>query len=284
MVRHGRGSQLTPAGKVVASHAERVLATLAGMRRSLDALDGRLGSELILAASLTPSLYLLPSVLRAYSERYPGISVKLRTQPSREVIGQVVRGGAEIGIAAEIPTAEPVVSREIASDELIGIAAPGVIGPDQGHVSMQELGRHTLLVGSESSSTRRVTERHLGAAGHRPTRVWEFDSYKAIIRAVVDRLGVSFTSWRLVRESLQSGELIAFRVLGTQPMIRPIYALRSGVRDLSPEGVGSEFPRHPTMVRRRTDGSPQLPAGRVEEVPARRPSHPPHDLGHRHMR
>ena len=237
VTRHGRGSRLTPAGNVVASHAERVLATLAGMRRSLDALEGRIGSELILAASLTPTLHLLPAALRAYSERYPGVAVKLRTQPSRTVIEQVVRGSAELGIAAEIPTAEPVISREIATDELIGIAARGTITADGGYVTMDELGRHTLLVGSESSSTRHFTERHLGAAGHRATRIWEFDSYHAIIRAVVDGLGVSFASWQLVRDSLQSGELIAFRVLGAQRMIRTIYVLQSGVRELSPEGA-----------------------------------------------
>src|ERR1700729_1010689 len=237
VTRHGRGSRLTPAGKVVASHAERVLATLAGMRRSLDALEGRLGSELILAASLTPSLHLLPTVLRAYSERYPGVAVKLRTRPSQTVIQQVVRGSAEIGIAAEIPTAEPVISQEIATDELIGIAARGAVTADGGYVSMDELGRHTLLVGSESSSTRHFTERHLGAAGHRPTRIWEFDSYHAIIRAVADGLGVSFVSLHLVRGSLESGELVTFRVFGAQRMIRTIYALQSGVRELSPEGA-----------------------------------------------
>jgi molybdate transport repressor ModE-like protein len=237
VTRHGRGSRLTAAGKVVASHADRVLATLDNMRRALDAFDGRVGGELVLAATLTPSLHLLPSILRAYSERYPGVTVNLRTTTSQNVIQEVVRRGAEIGFAAEVPTGEPVVSRQILSDELVGIAAPGVVRFDDGGVTVGELARHTLLVGSESSSTRTVTERYLAGAGFRPTRVWVFDSYDAITRAVADGLGVSFTSRLLVRESVQRGELIAFRPLGLERMLRPIYALRSGVRELSPEGA-----------------------------------------------
>lgn len=237
LTRHGRGSRLTPAGKVVASHADRVLATLDSMRRTLDALDGRNGGELQLAASLTPTVLLLPSVLRAYGERYPGVNVSLRTNPSQAVVRDVVRGSAEIGIAAEVPTVEPIVSRQILVDELVGIAPPGLLAIDQGSVTLAEISRHTLLVGGEWSSTRVVTERYLGAAGYRPTRIWVFDSYDAITRAVANGLGVSFTSQTLVREAVERGELAAFHLLGVERMVRPIYVLQSSVRELTPEGA-----------------------------------------------
>jgi molybdate transport repressor ModE-like protein len=237
VARHGRGSRLTPAGKVVASHAERMLATLDSMRRELDELDGRHAGELSLAASLTPSVVLLPSILRAFSDRHPGVSMNLHTHTSQAVLQEVMRGSADIGIAAEVPTVEPVVSRQILVDELVGIAPPGTVRFEDGCVTLAELGHHTLLVGSESSSTRILTERFLGAAGYRPTRVWVFDSYSAITRAVADGLGVSFTSRLLVREAVERGELVAFRLLGVEPMLRPIYALRSGIRELTPEGA-----------------------------------------------
>jgi DNA-binding transcriptional LysR family regulator len=66
--------------------------------------------------------------------------------------------------------------------------------------------------------------------------VWVFDSYEAIKRAVRDGLGVSFVSELLAREEVQRGELVAFRVAGVEPMVRPINVLRSSVRELTPEG------------------------------------------------
>ena len=82
VTRNGRGSSLTAAGKVVASHAARMLATLDSMRRAVDALGAPGGGELTIAASLTASVVLVPPVLRQLSERYPGVTVRLRTVPS----------------------------------------------------------------------------------------------------------------------------------------------------------------------------------------------------------
>jgi molybdate transport repressor ModE-like protein len=224
VTRTGRGSRLTSAGKIVATHASRVL-------------GARNGAELTVAASLTPSVVLIPRLLREFSERYPGVSVKLRTVPSETVVTEIVRGDVEVGIAGAVPAAEAVLSRQIVVDELVGIARPGLFAANSGFVSPAELARHSLLVGPEGSSTRIVTERYLTRAECQPARVWVFDSYEAIKRTVRDGLGVSFVSELLVREEVQRGELIAFRVSGVERMVRPINALRSSVRELAPEGA-----------------------------------------------
>jgi molybdate transport repressor ModE-like protein len=237
VTRTGRGSSLTAAGKVVASHAVGVLATLDSMRRALDALDARHGGELILAASLTPSVTLIPRVLRRFSDRYPGVNVRLRTVPSETVLREVARAEADIGVAGEVESAEPVIRTEILVDELVGIAPPGLLTLDRGRVSLGELARNSLIVGPDASSTRIVSERHLASAAYRPARVWVFDSYEAIKRAVVGGLGVSFISQLLVREEIERGELIAFRVSGVEPMVRRIQVVQPAFRDLTREGT-----------------------------------------------
>jgi molybdate transport repressor ModE-like protein len=235
--RNGRGSRLTSAGKVVASHAERVLATFDGMRRALAALDMRDGGELSLAASLTPSLELLPRMLSEYSTHYPGVTINVRTAPSQTVVREVLRGSALVGIAGEVPAAEPIVSRQILADELVGIARPGLLSLGTGDVPATELARHRLLLGSEASSTRIATERYLASAGCRPTRVSTFDSYEAIKRSVAEGVGVSFVSRLLVREDVEQGRVVVFRLSEVARMTRPIHVLRARNRELSPEAA-----------------------------------------------
>ena len=236
VTRYGRGSKLTAAGKVVASHAARVLATLDGMRRALDALETRSAGELTLAASLMPSVVLIPPLLRQFSDRHPGVSVKLRTGPSETVVREVARSVADIGIAGEIPTAEQVARRQIAIDELVGIASPG-LHPHDGWISPGALAQSNLLVGAEGSSTRIVIERHLAQAGYRPRTISEFDSYEAIKHAVAEGFGVSFISRLLVSEEIELGKMIAFRVAGLEPMQRPIHVVQPGARELTPEAT-----------------------------------------------
>jgi molybdate transport repressor ModE-like protein len=237
VTRTGRGSSLTAAGKIVALHAARVLATLDSMRCALDELDASDSGELTIAASLTPSVALIPPILRQFSDRYPGVSVKLRTVPSEIVVREVARAGAAIGIAGEVASKEPVVRRHILTDELVGIAPVGLLRCKGGLVTRDEVARSSLLLGAEGSSTRLVTERYLESADCRPARIWTFDSYVVIKRAVADGLGVSFISRLLVRDEIARGELASFRISGVERMVRPIHAVQSSVTELTPQGA-----------------------------------------------
>jgi molybdate transport repressor ModE-like protein len=235
VTRYGRGSSLTAAGKVVASHAARVMATLDSMRRAVDALQASSGGQLTLAASLMPSVVLIPAILRQLSDRHPGMTVTLRTVPSETAVRDVARGNADIAITGDIPTAEPVARRQIAIDELVGIAPPGLISPDGGWISLGELARNRLLLGAEGSSTRTATERSLARAGYRAAQIWEFNSYEAIKHAVKARLGVSFVSQFLVSEEIERTELTAFRVSGVEQMLRAIHVVQYSAKELTPE-------------------------------------------------
>jgi molybdate transport repressor ModE-like protein len=237
VIRNGRGSSLTAAGEVVAVHAARVLATLDSMRRAVDALDARDGGALTIAASLTPSIVLIPPILRLFSDRYPGVSVKLRTVPSESVVREVAHGGADIGIAGEVSTTDSVIRTQLLVEELVGIAPVGLLRLDGDCVSLGELARNNLLLGAHGSSTRIVTERYLARAEYRPPRVWVFDSYEAIKRAVAGGLGVSFLSPLLVHEEIERGELSAFRVSGIEAMTRPIQVVQSSATELTPESA-----------------------------------------------
>lgn len=235
VIRNGRGSCLTPAGKVVVPHAARMLATLDNMRRAVDALGAPGRGELTIAASDMPSAVVVLPLLPRLTDRYPGVTVKLRTLASDAVVREVARGQVDLGIAGEVPTPEPVTGSEIMVDELVGIASPVLLDPADGRISLGQLARHRLLLGPAGSSTRRVAERGLARAGYRPASVWEFDSIEAITRAVEQGLGVSFVSGRLVGEKVERRELIAFRVSDVEPMRRPIHALRHTARELTAE-------------------------------------------------
>lgn len=237
VIRNGRGSRLTASGKIVALHAAKILATLDNMRWALDARSAPNRGELLLAASHTPSLVLVPPMLCAFSERFPGVSLKVRTLPSEMVVREVARGSVDMGIAGEVACTEPVLRHQILIDELVGIAPAGLLGSGRS-VSRGDFARHSLLLGPEGSSTRMVTERHLARAEYRPGRICAFDSDEAITRAVAAGLGVSFMSRSLVEEAIRQGEVVRFGISGGERMMRPIYALQPNLAELTPHAAG----------------------------------------------
>lgn len=232
--RHGRASRLTEAGEVVASHAVRVLDTLEGMEEELRALRGAERGTLSLAASTTPGSYVLPSILQCFAERHPHVDVDVVIGASSWVAKRVAQREVQLGLAGEVDLPDGIVAEPFLDDELVGIAAPGVLRLRRGHVPLDRLAEKTLLVRERGSSTRAVSDRHLARAGYRPAKRWELDSNEAIKRSVRAGLGIGFVSRLVVAEELERGELVAFQLEGGQTMRRSVYLLRPDGRDPMP--------------------------------------------------
>src|SRR2546425_7690310 len=96
--RVGRAVTITEAGRLLEEHAKRIASTLASARQTIDELRGLERGSLVIGASTTPGIYVLPAVVSEFRRRYPGIAVSLRIANSR-VIEERVRGDeVDLGI------------------------------------------------------------------------------------------------------------------------------------------------------------------------------------------
>jgi molybdate transport repressor ModE-like protein len=232
--RNGRSSQLTEAGQVVALHATRALDTLEGMQEELRALRDAEHGTLRLAASTTPGTYVLPSILQCFAERHPGVDVDIVIGPSAWVAERIALREVSLGVAGELELPPGVIAEPFLDDELVGIAAPGVVRLRRGRARPGELAGQTLLVRESGSSTQAVAERYLARLGYRPAKRWELDSGEAIKRSVRAGLGIGFVSRLVVEEEVERGELVSFRFEGAEPMMRTVSLLRPDGRAPTP--------------------------------------------------
>jgi molybdate transport repressor ModE-like protein len=232
--RNGRASRLTEAGEVVVGHATHVLDTLHGLEEELAALRGAETGTLALAASTTPGAYVLPSILQCFADRHPGVEVDIAIGSSSWVADRVGKREYALGIAGEVDLPDGVRAEPFLDDELVGIAAPDRVKLRRGRAPVDDLERWTLLVREPGSSTRAVAERYLARAGYRPANRWELDSNEAIKRSVQAGLGIGFVSKLVVEDEVERGELISFRIEGTEPMRRSIYLLLPDDRESTP--------------------------------------------------
>ena len=175
---------------------------------------------------------MLPSVLKCFAERHPGVDVTVAIGPSDRVVEQVARREVQLGLAGETTPTPGVVVDPFLDDELVGIAAPGARCARR--LTIAELRAQTLLVREPGSSTRATAERYLARVGYTPAKVWELDSNEAIKRAVAAGLGVAFVSRLVVEDELARGELVEFDVAGVRPMSRPVLLVRADDGHLTP--------------------------------------------------
>jgi molybdate transport repressor ModE-like protein len=232
--RDGRGSKLTEAGRVLASHAAQALNALAAGEEELHALAGLERGTIHIGASTTPGVYLLPDTLGCFRRDHPDVAVEIEIASSGEMIDRLLAGRVHVALVGEVEGDERIELEPFLADEIVGVAKPGSLPLRRGRVRPGDLAGQTVLVREQGSSTRRLTERALAEAGVRPHQTWELDSSEAIKRAAREGLGVAFLSRYAVAEEVERGDLEPFRLAGRPRIERRLYAARLARRPLSP--------------------------------------------------
>ncbi len=236
--RNGRGSRLTEAGRVLALHAGQALATLAAGEEELRALAGLEAGTIHVGASTTPGVYLLPDTLGCFRRDHPNVAVEVEIASSGEILERLLAGRIQLALVGETAADDRIALDPFLSDEIVGVARPGLLRVRNGGVRPSALRDQTHLVREPRSSTRRVADRALAEAGAAFARVWELDSSEAQKRAAREGLGVAFLSRFAVAEEVERGELESFRLAGRPPIGRSLFVARLARRPLSPSERG----------------------------------------------
>jgi DNA-binding transcriptional LysR family regulator len=211
--RLSRGVVMTEAGGLLEERAKRVFATLTDVREVLGELQGLQRGSLLVGASTTPGIYVLPAVIGEFRRRYPAIELRLRIANSR-VIEEAIRAHeVDLGVVGGhgLAPGEECLAAGLA-DELVLIVSPKHPWAKRRAVAPADLTDEPLLVREEGSATRRVTERALEQAGVGWRVAMELGHTEAIKQAVMAGLGVAFVSVHAVRGEVASRRLVAIRL------------------------------------------------------------------------
>ena len=222
---------------MLALHAGQALQTLAAGEEGLRRLAGLEAGTIRIGASTTPGVYLLPDTLGCFRRDHPNVTVEVEIASTGEILDRLLAGQVQLALVGDADADERLHLEPFISDEIVGVAKPGLLRLRAGCARAAELAAQTLLVREARSSTRRVSEQALAAARAWPARVWELDSGEAIKRAAREGLGVAFLSRYAVVEEIERGELEPFR-LGGAPLVRNLHVARLARRPFSPSERG----------------------------------------------
>jgi DNA-binding transcriptional LysR family regulator len=203
--RLSRGVVMTEAGRLLEERAKRVFATLTDVHQVLGELQGLQRGSLLVGASTTPGIYVLPAVIGEFRRRHPGIELRLRIANSRVIEGAIRAHEVDLGVVGGhgLAPGEECLAAGLV-DELVLIVGPKHRWARRREVVPADLPEEPLLVREEGSATRRVTERALDQAGVRWRASMELDHTEAIKQAVMAGLGVAFVSVHAVRGEVAS--------------------------------------------------------------------------------
>lgn len=221
-VRTVRGTQLTPAGVVVAQWADRLLEIAEQVDVGLAALRDESRSNVKVVASLTVAEQLMPlwlvSLQAAAARRgRQAAKVMLITCNSEHAISAVRDGAADLGFIESPGALSGLRSRVVAHDELVVIVPADHRWARRANgVSAAELGRTPLVVRESGSGTRDALTaalcRAMGDDFAQASPALELSSVAAARTAVLAGAGPAVLSRLAVADDLAVGRLRAVPV------------------------------------------------------------------------
>jgi DNA-binding transcriptional LysR family regulator len=182
-------------------------------------LAGLLRGTLVVGGSTIPASYLLPEVFARFHAAHPGVSLRLLTGDSRDIVERVATADVEVGVVGAPPRDRDLESTQVGEDRLTLILHPDHELAGRTSIPVSALSKQRLVMREEGSGTRAATARALaellGPQGMDELPVaCEVGSTEAQKAAVGAGLGLAFVSNLAVADELAHGTLATVRVKG----------------------------------------------------------------------
>lgn len=208
--RVGNRLRLTEPGVRLCGYVDRLL-TLADEARAAVRSDEPSGC-LTITAPETVCTYLLPPVLKRFSERFPEVELRFVPMPVREFKRGLLESSIDAAFILEEGFARGALHVETLREERLSIVAP----PSHSlvrktSVTARDLVGEPILLTELGCSYRNRFERTLIQAGAHPRTRMEFQSIETIKRCVAAGLGVAALPAVAVEAEISAGELAELR-------------------------------------------------------------------------
>lgn len=234
--RTGKGALLTEAGKLLATHAGRIVA---GMREAELALRRFKGAEeafLRVGGSNIPADYMIPAALPLLLQRFPGITVTVWQGDSRGILDRLLMEEIELCLVGSLFPLKEIDFKPMGNDLIRLVVGSRHPWRERSSVTVAEIEHEPLILRESGSGTGQSLLNAMMQAGLNRSKLKikaVLGSNEAIKQAVMGGLGISFVSELSVKKELARGELVALPVDGLEIARQFHLAVRSG-RVLSP--------------------------------------------------
>ena len=212
LMRSTKEVSLTEEGEILYDYAMQMLELEQQIRERFGSRKKE-GAVLRIAASTIPSQYLLPEIMVRFSERYPGVRLRVMETDSAGAVEQILSRRADIGFAGTVLEEKQCIYIPFYQDELVVIIpGEGLEGPESAAETAAWIRRMPVILREEGSGTRKEAQRLLRQMGIELSElniVASIQNQETIKRSVRNGMGISILSRLAAEDEIRSGVLRA---------------------------------------------------------------------------
>lgn len=188
--RVGKRLKPTSAGKALLEHIVRIEAVVEDALLDLSSHASGVAGQVAIGTGATACIHLLPPMLQALRQRFPGLDVRVSTGNTDGILKAVEENRLDLALVTLPAAGRSLDIRPLLEDEFVAIFASGEQIPKAG-MTPDGLDPLPLVVFEAGSSTRLVISEWFLQSGIRVKPVMELGSIEAIKEMVAAGLGYS---------------------------------------------------------------------------------------------
>ncbi|WP_234265301.1 LysR family transcriptional regulator [Hydrogenophaga sp. NFH-34] len=233
--RHTRQCRLTPAGLALLPDAHRLVNDWERLVAGARDFQGMGRGQLTVAAPSAQCAFLLPPLVREFSERHPGVKLSLRDVPEQQVHELVRNGSADLGIATETAVRSDLSATPFYADQYVAAVPATHPLATRRAVEWRHVAAFPVIGPLPENPVRQHLDARLAAAGIRLDYAHEVSLPWTMVGLAQAGLGVAVVTVAL-RPLTQWRQLVT-RPVGRPAISRTLLLLRQPDRALSPQAA-----------------------------------------------
>ncbi|WP_322511894.1 LysR substrate-binding domain-containing protein, partial [Chloroflexus sp.] len=189
--RIGRSLRLTEAGEALLPYARAILAQVEEARAAMAERVGLKAGRVAIGAPPTVGAHLLPPLLAAFHQRYPGITLRLHEAGIQSLLDLLEAGLTDLAVVALPVSDELLTVTPLLNEPLVLIVSPSHPLAGRSDVAMTELRNERWILSPASYELREATLKACREAGFTPKTVMEGGETETLVRFVAAGLGIA---------------------------------------------------------------------------------------------
>jgi len=219
LFREGNTVNLTNVGKEVFEKAERIFGEIVEMENFFEDITvGKVG-ELRIGASQTHAKYVMPGLISAFEDSYPGIRVILDTGSTSQMVNSILDHTNELSLVGCIIDDSRIKVRVLGKEDLVLTTAPSSAYFPAQEISIAEVAKVPLILSRKGSALREMVLAHLRKFRITPSITIESANLDFVKELVRQDKGVTFLERYTLREELNEHILREVRILEGTPTV-----------------------------------------------------------------
>ncbi|MHB9096822.1 MAG: LysR family transcriptional regulator [Syntrophales bacterium] len=216
--RSGRTIELTNAGGVLYSYAERIFSLAKEAEGVIGEIKGMKAGGIKISASNTLGAYYLPDIIDLFRKKHPRIEIQMDVGYTENVVESILAFKSDLGMIGRSIAHPSIVVTPLWEEELVLIVPPDHPFARARTIGISRLQDQPFIMSEKGSGVRAITEELLSGKGPSPRVVMELGENEAIKRAVASGLGITLISATVAKRELETGVLRAVRLSGARIM------------------------------------------------------------------